>query len=637
MIALLLAAFAQETPEDVLFEDPTPEAALRALAEGKPLAARRIGEALLAEDPDDYRANYVVGKVYYREDANLPRALYHLRHADRLYKRGQTGDMEKPGSFQCRVLQDLQWVAEDMEDSRLFYKTLDRYNADCIPKMEAERGWRLMKDGRVDEARRVAMEGLASEDGWQVALGGNVLCALEAVVRDRAAAVEACEAVVRHSQAAGYDLTVEAYNASTTTLSALDFDRTDELLKLSTRGQVGGPTNPWEQYTAFLLMEGKGLEAVEAVQKMQRWRLAQEPPFRAQTRAGADGMVAQLLLVAGEADAGREIIDRALRRPDRRASTTATSDSTRAAHTLLRLALRRLQHQAEAERTATRALPVRVWHWLQSWLPDPGIWEDELAVAGMFTERRLFEGTFAIYHDDGVPLFPWILGDLIPLLGPGVVQAELDHQRTIEAHRGIHAYYDALEAEVAWHRGAARTLDLIDQALQALPEEEALLRARLHALAASHAYARGDLERAWPAYERALQLDAGVLRRLGLPLPATVRSEGGQVADQVATMLGRSPRIRWDRAGFVVTTADRRVCLATPAGNRIGCVQAPPEETPEEGEAPKDPATELALAWQTEAFALRMELSRQDMRSLDGTTLLQQNARRQALDAILGP
>lgn len=643
MIVLLLAALAQEGAEAILFEAPTPANALAALDADEPLAARRIALALLAEDPDDFVGNFVVAKVYYHEDANLPRAVYHYRRADRVAERGDADTVENIGTLKCRLLLDLQWVAEDMEDSALFYRTLDRYNDGCTPKRNAERGWRLMKDGRVDEARQVALQGLASDDDWQVALGGNVLCALEAVVRDRAAAVEACEKVVRRSRAAGYDLTVEAYNASTTTLSALDFDRTTELLDVASRGRLGGSTNPWEHYAGYRLLQGKGVEAIDALKKMQRWRLAQDPPERAENRAGADAMVAQVLLGAGEGAAGMRFIDRAIQRPDRRSSTTATAGTTRAAHTLIRLALRRLERAEQAEETATRAFPVRIARWFGSWLPDPDDWNDALAIAGVFTDREVFEGTFAIYHDDGIPVFPWLVGDLIPILGPGVVKAELDRQRNLEVHPGIHAYYDALEAEVDWHRGASDTLDRIDRALLGLPEEEVLLRARLHALGGSSAYADGDKHRAWAHYERALQLDPGALRRLDLPLPAHVEASGGEVAREVAAMLGRSPRITWDPDGFQVTTEDRRVCLASPLGNRLGCVRMPPPPEPDppaEGEeaapiVPPDPATSLALAWQKEAFSLQMQLDRQDMQSLDGTTLLQQNARREALESIL--
>ncbi|MCB9673075.1 MAG: hypothetical protein H6734_26630, partial [Alphaproteobacteria bacterium] len=297
MIGLLLAAFAQ-SPTDLLTGEPaTSEAALQALRARKPLEARRLAEDVLVADPDDFTANYVVAKVYFEEDANLPRALYHFRKADRILE--DVPQAERPAGadrLHCTLLKELGWVAEDMENSALFYASLDRYNAKCTPERRAERGWRLMKDGRFDESRAVAEAGLASDDPWQVALGGNVLCALEAVVRDRAAAVRACEAVIDRSRAQGYDLTVEAYNASTTTLSNLDFDRTDELLQLATRGQVGGSTNPWEHYAGYLLLQGRGTEAIAALKSMQAWRHAQEAPVRAENRAGADAMVAQVLL-----------------------------------------------------------------------------------------------------------------------------------------------------------------------------------------------------------------------------------------------------------------------------------------------------------------------------------------------------
>jgi hypothetical protein len=626
---LLLASLASAQDDPLADVPATPEEAWAALKDDDALTARRLASSVLRDDPDDFVANYVVAKVYWEEEVNLPRALYHYKRADKTF--GARGDTfpDVLRDLHCTVLSDLAWVAEDMENSRLFFRTIERYNDGCNPDRKAEIGWRLMKDGRVDEARRVAEEGLASDDTWQVALGGNVLCALEAVVRDRAAAVEACEAVVERSRQDGFDLTVEAFNAATTTLSALDFQRTDELLELATKGRVGGSTNPWLPYTLFRLQQGKGQAAIEAMEQVQRWRKAQEPTNRARTRAEVDGVLATLLLTFGATDVGMQVIDRALLRPDRRASTTATGDTTKAAHTLIRLAMRRAHREREAERVATAGVVRRVRHWFASWLPDPAEATDLLVLKGIFTDEKLFRSTFFVYHDDGVPAPVWLLGDLIDVLGPGVVSTELDRQRTLERHPGIPAYYDALEAEAAWRRGRSDTLTLADRALAGLPEREVLLRARVAAFAGDRAWARGDGAAAMAYWERAFGMDPGVFRRLGIALPATVQAVGGATAGEAAAMVARSPRLTWDRSGFRVTVSDHEVCIATPSGNQIDCVRGPSEPT-------DTPAADLVDAWHTEAFALSLGLSRLDMDSLDGSTFLAEDARREALKGLLG-
>lgn len=627
MLLLAMWAWAQDNPLDTV--PATPEEALSALKSGDALTARRMATEVLRNRPNDYVANYVVAMVYWTKDANLPRALYHYKKADSIYEGAKSTFSDDESNLHCSVLQDLGWVAEEMENSSLFYKTLDRYNESCKPKRLAQRGWRLMKDGRFAEARAVAETALASDDNWQVALGGNVMCALEAVVRDRAAAVVACEAVVERSRQDGYDLTVEAYNASTTTLSALDFRRTGELLELATQGQVGGATNPWMYLAGFELQRGKGRAAVEALQQMQRWRFAQEPPDRAENRAGADATVATVLLAAGLTEAGMRIIDRAIQRPDRRASTTATAGTTAAAHTLLRLAMRASARERQAEQAATKSFPVRWLQWLRSWIPDPDDPTDALVVQGVFTNPKVFSSTFFIYHDDGVSVPVWMLGDVIPLLGTGVVETEIDRQRTLEKHPGIHAYYDALAAEVAWRRDQSRAVALATKALETLPSEEVLLRARVAAVGADQAWNDGDPATAMAFYEQALSWDPGVFRRLGLALPAVVEPTGSTVAQDAADMLVRSPRLTWDRSGFRVVVSDRTICLSTPAGTQLGCV----DDDVKEGE---DPAAALVDAWHMEAFSLPMDMGRIDMRSLDGTTRLDENARREALENLIG-
>lgn len=606
-----------------------PTEALDAYQRGERLTARRLAEDVLRADPDSLVGHYIVAEVTWREEGNLPRALYHFKAADTVYQRKRDTLADGAASVHCKVLGDMMWVAEDMENSALFYRTMDRYNDGCTPKRTAEKGWRLMKDGRVDEARQVALEGLASEDGWQRALGGNVLCALEANVRDRAAAVTACEAVITRSREAGYDLTVEAYNASTTTLAALDFNRTEEHLLLATEGRIGGSTNPWRMKAEFDLQRGRGTDAVKSLEQMQRWRHAQEPTTRADNRAAADAALAQVLLAAGETEEGLRVIDRALLRPDRRSATTATADTTLASHTMLRLALRRAHAERTAELRATQGFLTRWGGWIRSWIPDLQDTWDRLAVHGVFTDRKRLEGTFIVYHDDGVPLPVWLIGDLVPLLGPGVVQAELDRQRSLEAHAPVHAYYDAFETEVAWHRGQSRTVALARRALDGLPDEEVLLRARVAARGADHAYRRGEAD-AFPLYERAFTLDPSTFRRLGLRLPAHVVSDGSALGDEVAGLLGKSPRLTWDTSGFLLRANATSVCIATPTGNEIDCVQAPT------GDEDVEPAVALVDAWHREAFTVPLQLSRIDMASLDGTTRLDENARRDALRDLLG-
>ncbi|MCB9675171.1 MAG: hypothetical protein H6737_08640 [Alphaproteobacteria bacterium] len=603
--------------------------ALESLRAEKSLTARRLAEEALAADPDDFVAHYVVAEVYWNEDGNLPRALHHFERADRLYTRNKDSLDAEAWRTHWYVLRGKAFVAESMEEADLFLDTVEEYNRLYSPKLAGETGWVLMKEERFAESRAVAEAALASDDEWQQSLGYNVLCALEAKIRNREAAKDACMASLEHGRSTSGDVVVDAYNASTTTIAVFDFETTEALLKESARSGTGRTTSPYNALAALYLSEGRGAEAVGAIQSMQAWRHAQKPPDRAQSRAGADATLAMVLLVAGEADKGMEVIERALKHPDRRAATSTSHGATLGAHTLIHLAMRRLAAERAAEQAALDGFVARTWHWTGSWLPDPAIWEDHTTLGGLLTDRELLERSLAPYEDDGLSPAPWMIGDLVGVLGPGVMQAAVDRGRTLDAFPAVQAYYDAIETEVAWARGQSRTLELAQRALDGLPKEEVLLRARVAALAADHAWGRGDPS-SFGLYERALQLDPSSMRRLGLALPATVQDSGSAVDREAAAMLRRSPRLRNDRSGFVVDVNGGRICLISPLGAKLGCHSGDGK-----GEA-YDQARSAVQAFHDGAFALPLGLRLIDMKSLDGTTRLDAEARKDALQQVLG-
>ncbi|MEZ4322226.1 MAG: hypothetical protein R3F61_32435 [Myxococcota bacterium] len=618
---LLLAspAWAQATSAD----------ALTALRDGKSLTARRLAEEALAASPDDFVAHYVVAEVYWNQDGNLPRALHHFEESDRLYTRNKASLDAEAWRTHWYALRGKAFVAESMENADLFLDTVDEYNRLYNPKLAAETGWVLMKEERYDESRAVAQAALQSEDEWQRSLGFNVMCALEAKVRNREAAHDACMASLEHGRKTQDNVVVDAFNASTTAIAIFDFEQTEALLKESAGSATGTSTNPWRALAGLYLAEGRGAEAVAAVQRMQGWRHAQKPPDRAQSRATADAMLATVLLVAGDSEKGLEIIGRALTHPDRRASTSASHDGTRAQNTLVQLALRRLEAERVAEAASMEGVLPRLRHWTGSWVPDTAVWEDLTTLGGILSDRALLERSLAPYEDDGVVPAPWMAGDLVGVLGPGVIQAAVDRGRDLDAFPAVQAYYDALETEVAWARGQSRTLELAQRALDGLPKEEVLLRARVAALAADHAWRWGDPS-AFGLYERAMQLDPSSLRRLGLKLPATVASGGAPVDAAIATMLERSPRLTRDGSGFVVRVDGGRICLISPLGAKLGCHSG-------SGEGDVDTQARSAVqAFYDAAFALPLGLKLLDMRSLDGTTRLDAEARRDALKQVLG-
>lgn len=618
MISLLLSLALADSAE-----------ALKMLDDGKALTARRLAEEALVGNPDDFVAHYVVGKVAWLEDGNLPRGLYHLRHADELYKAQKSALDSEAWRTHFYVLKAIVYCAKDLEQRDLALRTTEEFNRLYSPKLLAETGWTLMKEGRMEDAEKVATTALASDDAWQRTLGYNVMCTLESKRRHRAKALKICNDGLIHARSSNEDITVDAYNVGLSALSALDFDFAMERFDESAAATVGDPSNPHMHRALMFASQAKGAEAAAALKKMQRWRFAQEPAEQSQSRSTAEATLATVLLVAGQSDRATEIITRVLDQPDRRASTSTSHEVSRSQHTLLGNAIRRLQHERDAEATSMRGLLPRAWAWLASWLPDVAAWRDRTVMGGLHADADLLARSVAPYDEDGGVGPTWLIGDLVELLGPGVVQAAIDRGRLLEDHPGLDAYYDGLETEVAWARGDRRTLELATRALANLPEQEVLLRARIAARAADHAYSVGD-PAAMGLYERTLQLDPGTLRRLGQKLPAAVQASDDPTDQAIGAMLERSPRFTYDRSAFIVTVQAGEICLVSPLGTRLGCHRGA-------GQGDVDArATAAVQAFYDGAFALPLGLSTMDMDSLDGTTRLSAEAKKKALEQVLG-
>ncbi len=194
----------------------------------------------------------------------------------------------------------------------------------------------------------------------------------------------------------------------------------------------------------------------------------------------------------------------------------------------------------------------------------------------------------------------------------------------------------------------AGAVEAAERALAALPPAEALLRARTAAVAADASRRRWDTASELAYLEDALRSDASVIRRLGLRIPVRVEVVAeGEAAAVAGRMLARSPRHRADGDAFVLVVdggPDRlQTCLRSPSGAQIQCAPRPrpaPAVNPETGEV-GPPLTEweygqmVAWTWHDAAFGLPVGASRLDLRSLDGSTIADNERARERMNALL--
>jgi len=609
------------TARETLFPGTAVEqAALLALAGDKPIRARELATEILRQRPDSYAAHLVLGRYYHEQEANLPRAQFHLRRAVRLFEKqcGLDGSRcgEEAWRWRAQALISLVFLMGDMDQREQELAWLDRYEASYNPPRHGLRAWALMKLNRFAEARRVAQEGIAQGSEEQQESAWTSLCAIESEQQDFEQAYLVCRTAAERLAGDQDDGTVEYRNAGHAAYSLLRLDEAERLFQEATRRPIASYSLPWADLASLYTVEARFPEAVAALGEARAYVRQRPPAYVHNDRARLDGVAAEVLLGLGLAEPALRLLRRAQLAPARLGGTSAKQEQEQAGNGLWLRAAAGAWEQALAEQQAVRP-----------WSDGPGLLRQRLAArftrwragrraAALFSATDLLVATLRPLHPRGANTASWITGDLVDLLGAGVVLAALDQARHQETRADARPYLDALEAEARLHQGRLdQAVRLADAALAQLPAAEILLRARVNAVAAQAAWRRGDRAAGLTRLEMAMSGDPGLLRRLDLSLPVRFHAED-EVGREVVALLADSPRLRAGH-GFEVTASRDQVCLQGPAGGALGCAGLRPRPP----DAPPLPrAVLLALAFPEQLFAPPLDLSQLDVRSLEGSS-----------------
>lgn len=637
--------------------------------EDKLLTARRKVEELLEAEPDSIVGHYVFGQILRRAEGSLPKAMKHLGRARELYEREHAPSVANlqatPWLLHREILYAAQTLAGELERHEYQLQLLDYHDSLYDPRLIAEHAWPLMQLGRYEEAREYAEKAVESRDDFQRSLGRNALCAIEGEAGEREAWFEACLAAYDDAAARAKSdkpfakpdevtsVTVHAYNAAVAAMSVLRPDEAERLAKAGALRIEFTPANPWLFLVRLYTDQGRMSDAVQALREMQSWRRKLPPNLREQVQAETDVAYASVLLIAAQTEKGMRIVDRAIANPDRRGLTSSSKEQTLGAHALLRLALRRTHAQVEAERGSWSGTKERASIRVADLELDLAGWADEERIRAVLGDDERLVHTFRMYVAGGVePVPSWLIGDLIEVLGGGVIEVVLDMVRRKEQLEGVEPYYVALDAELALHRGdEAKALELAKRALDELPEFEALLRARVAAVAGEAALALGKRAEGLELLATAMQSDAGVIRRRALVLPAELDVQiGGELGERITALLERSPRFEFEGSGFAVSATQQgevvEICLSGPDGALLSCAQPKLAAEPVAGAPASEPTPTLEVddeqlaalaveAFHQRAFAMPVGLSNIDLASLDGTATLSDEAAREQMQGLL--
>jgi len=581
--------------------------------------ARGLAEKVLAQHPDSYVAHYVLGLVHYYGEGNLPRALWELRTARSLFERryGRAPEKEAPWRWHALILVELSDLLGDMDRLDEKLEALGAHDRAYDPPLYAERTWPLMKLGRYAEARAMVQAAIATGRPRQRRVALTSLCAIESEAGSRDASYRACTAAAEEAKGSRRDGTAEYSNAGEAALGMLRFDEAERHFLEATRRPVTLYGNPWAKLVELYLREGRIAEAVSTMKQVHAYR-RRKPAYADQlTQAETDQLAAQLLLALGRGDEALGVTTRAVTRPDRRGGISSHEEQAVAGAALLDRMARREAAALVAERRVTAGF----WGSLRALVGEARLrvaaWTAGRRAAVLLADRRRLLATLRPSFSGGADAPVWVTGELVGILGPGVVEQAIREARREETLPAATAYLDATLAEVALARGEdRRALDLAGRSARALPAADVLLSARVAGIGAAAARSLGERGVEVGLLGEVMQKDPTTVRRLGLVLPVVIEGRGTAVTDRAATLLGRSPRFRRAPGGFRIVLTATSGCLHAPAGAVLACAQVQPRA----GESADALARRLVDEVHRRAFAPRIDLTQTDVRSLDGST-----------------
>jgi tetratricopeptide (TPR) repeat protein len=584
--------------------------------------AREEAEKYLVDHPDSYIAHLVLGSALHYGEANFPKALFHSEQALQLFEaeEGVRPAETQPWRWHAHILLALMRTHGDLEhyDEQLGF--MYRYNELYTPQLKAELAWPLMKKREFEKARLAAEAGLETGDPFQIERAKNALCAIEFEAGNDLESYEVCaQAVDFGEQQFGSATAVDLGNYAEAARSVFRFDEAERLLIQASKAGLSWYGNPWLELTDLYVRAGRFAEALAALREVPRHRASRPAHVRNSDRNEARRSLASFLLLMGEPDEALRITGKASVLPDRRAHNSRDAEQDRSIVALLDRQARLMMAEMTVERAAAQPFYRRWWaHAEALWLRFEAWMSGRHAARFLDDEERL-EGTFAIGTARSAVMPPWLLGELVDTLGPGVTRAAVERAAATDSRPGAEPYYDAVLAEVALAQGEYdEAVSRAQRALEGLQPGDALLRARVRAVLAR---ALPDERERTGLYEEVLASDPGLFRRLRWALPAKVESSDAALDRTLARALRRSPRFESSDDGFRIQVEGGRICLFSRTGSAWGCGEADPEED----ETGRSYPQRIVDAFHAEIFSPRVDLSRIDINSLDGSNRITRN------------
>lgn len=605
--------------------------ALSHIEQGHFVKLRELTQKLL-EDPktkDRVGTLFLQGYVLHNGEGDLPRAHWYLEQCIKKFAQeyGNPPNSTAPWGWLEKALLEQGQVAGEMDNYEDQIKNWDKLDALLfnrygihLPLIQAFYSWPLMKLGKESEARaklKGALEAAPNDEATVVQVL-NSLGALEMETDHLAAGSRAFQELLSQVRRNSWKQSVVYLrNAGEASACLLQFDQAEKLFLEST--DYFDPksfSNPWWDLSTLYLSQARYPEAVSALQKCNKWTHDSEAYLAQQTWAANQQLACEIMLQLGMTERAYELANAFVDRPDRKGGDSVQRDQWEAANMIIfREAANARRNSMREEMTWTKGWKWWNLLWSQRDLAWQAYVKGQQAASIIVAHGRIMSCLRYTYAPGTVLIPNYVRMELPTLLGPGTTLAALDQLEsknfeTLELER---PYLNAIRFEAMAQAGRTdEALATMAQVLKELPASEKLLATRVQARAAKIFLNRGDLTKALPLLQRIMEDGPGLMRSLEIELPVSYASDGSKIAEEVIGMCRRSPRFSEQEGGFKVEVSASKARLLGPDNSVLRVADVGQLKKGEE------PAAKLCEALHDRFFAVKIDLSQEDIGSLDG-------------------
>lgn len=638
--------------------------ALEKFRPGETLAARNIAEKILSKRPYSYVAHFLMYFTLRNDEGELIRSLWHLRQAINQYKsQVQVSRSRSHHMMLIELISVLRQLGRERESLKLITQHDRLYSIYSI-KYEEYRPWILMKMRRYKQARKEALAFLSKKKYKTTAL--NSLCAISFERNHRQESLKYCLAAYKADleRRSTYNRSVHSINLAEAYLSVFDLGQSEQFAFKATRHfHKDLHSTPWEFLLGLYLAQGRYNDAWNALRRSKSWFNRQAPKLAESVYASNQLAQASFLLGIARPKIALNILERIRDRPDRHGHMSAQTRQFVAGARLLRRHALLMRTETLREKAASKGFAHRMGTWFQTLWYRFRAWRQGALLRRQMADPEFLHNSISPYRSGSFsmpnsPIPHWYSSDLIGVMGPAIVRKALEHVRAgeLKSTPKVNVFLQALEAEIAYRRGEYKQARAYSFAvLEKLPRSLVPLRVRMHAIQGAIAYEESRYSNMREAFAYALQKDGSVFRRYHLALPVAAMKPQTPLARRVLDALLRSPRFVSDPKGFLLRIDDRDPMVVVYLTQRNGTVISrvamlrsevkPPSSVPKTSLKPKSKAKpqkakkptkpvkytaeqitqwfveQLSVRVHRDLFAPAIQLSKQDIFSLDGTPL----------------